>query len=799
MRKLRIVLKENKKILLKEFTGPYHNREFAVFKYLKDWIETNHREKWEDIQNNTNFNVGAPEPGDISQYERLSRLIITLNQNPIIQNIAGEEETAPFEKLVRNANGQAGKFFTYIAEPTTLAEAAPASPAAAPPAAAPPAAPPAAPAAPASPAAAAPAAPAAGPEAPAVRNIVNTLGALYRASILPFYLDEVNYNAQINAINNQYRSSLTNVNSRIESQLSKISPDTGNIFARGWNKLVGNKADDTAAKNIINEAVLLVANFIGRCIIMKESSDKYSVKFYRGELRVGTEGTPSSSPTTKPLTGAAGAGEPPATPATAAGGGEAPPTTAPEGGGGAGGGARPPAGTPIPVSTDLFSALSKSVPKWATAEIIRTLKSELGAAGYTLKESIKSSDSILDILLKEEMSLLLENSQAQKKEYYERRISQLSGRNKNKLKQNLEKIEAMIDGDYEKQLLRKNDLTALKSAIEKKRDKYKISDKDNVEPKPTSEEPASEEPAAGAGEAEAAGAAEAAGVKKGTSAHASLRANTFSKGLVKDNGKAGKQVDLKKFQGFVNSLNPPKGQKPLANKDAAVNIVRKFLSNYGIKLTEAQVIKVITNLISESRYQGKVLKEYREHIESKLVPYMQKQIGFNRPPVINFLDDAQNATDPMGKTAFYDPQSMEISVYTTGRHPKDIMRSVAHEVIHHAQNCRGQLDPQKMGEASEGYAQKNPYLRKLEEEAYLLGNMTFRDWEDGMKTNQLNEMHDCNKVHPNKSHAAYKRDDEAKEEKSLDEWKNEERWDLLMKRFGISEKKKAKNPDPYKT
>ena len=49
------------------------------------------------------------------------------------------------------------------------------------------------------------------------------------------------------------------------------------------------------------------------------------------------------------------------------------------------------------------------------------------------------------------------------------------------------------------------------------------------------------------------------------------------------------------------------------------------------------------------------------------------------------------------------------------------MRSVAHEVIHHAQNCRGQLDPQRMGEASEGYAQKNPYLRKLEEEAYLLG------------------------------------------------------------------------------
>lgn len=230
-------------------------------------------------------------------------------------------------------------------------------------------------------------------------------------------------------------------------------------------------------------------------------------------------------------------------------------------------------------------------------------------------------------------------------------------------------------------------------------------------------------------------------------------------------------------------------------KQQVLNSISQLMRDAGVKITERQILTKIDGLILEHQKKNNLLKEYREHIETKLVPYMQKQIGFNRPPVINFLDDAQNAADPMGKTAFYDPQSMEISVYTTGRHPKDIMRSVAHEVIHHAQNCRGQLDPQRMGEASEGYAQRNPYLRKLEEEAYLLGNMTFRDWEDGMKSNQLNEAHDCNKVHPNKSHAAYKRDDEAKEEKSLEEWKNEERWDLLMKRFKIvSEKRFANDP-----
>ena len=32
-----------------------------------------------------------------------------------------------------------------------------------------------------------------------------------------------------------------------------------------------------------------------------------------------------------------------------------------------------------------------------------------------------------------------------------------------------------------------------------------------------------------------------------------------------------------------------------------------------------------------------------------------------------------------------------------------------------------------------GYAQKNKDLRQSEKEAYLKGNMCFRDWEDGLK------------------------------------------------------------------
>ncbi len=42
-----------------------------------------------------------------------------------------------------------------------------------------------------------------------------------------------------------------------------------------------------------------------------------------------------------------------------------------------------------------------------------------------------------------------------------------------------------------------------------------------------------------------------------------------------------------------------------------------------------------------------------------------------------------------------------------------------------------------MGEAGPGYAQSNEHLREMEREAYEEGNLCFRDWEDGIKTNTL--------------------------------------------------------------
>tara|TARA_R110000824_G_scaffold40667_5_gene121659 strand:+ start:84 stop:1124 length:1041 start_codon:yes stop_codon:yes gene_type:complete len=117
----------------------------------------------------------------------------------------------------------------------------------------------------------------------------------------------------------------------------------------------------------------------------------------------------------------------------------------------------------------------------------------------------------------------------------------------------------------------------------------------------------------------------------------------------------------------------------------------------------------------------------------ELVGHCQSKLGFERPPGLFFADSAENAEKDFGKTAYYDPGKNEIVVFVTNRHNKDILRSIAHEVVHHMQALRGDFEKIKGGDLSPGYAQKNPLLRKMEAEAYLLGNLLFRDWEDGIK------------------------------------------------------------------
>tara|TARA_R110001592_G_scaffold2237_1_gene13635 strand:+ start:2392 stop:2790 length:399 start_codon:yes stop_codon:yes gene_type:complete len=110
----------------------------------------------------------------------------------------------------------------------------------------------------------------------------------------------------------------------------------------------------------------------------------------------------------------------------------------------------------------------------------------------------------------------------------------------------------------------------------------------------------------------------------------------------------------------------------------------------------------------------------------------QETLNIEHVPELHLKNDDENyAKGIFGQTAHYDPNEQSITLYVTNRHDKDICRSFAHELVHHHQNERGDLE---MGDASSPtYAQDDQHMRKMEMEAYLKGNLLFRDWEDFMK------------------------------------------------------------------
>ena len=125
---------------------------------------------------------------------------------------------------------------------------------------------------------------------------------------------------------------------------------------------------------------------------------------------------------------------------------------------------------------------------------------------------------------------------------------------------------------------------------------------------------------------------------------------------------------------------------------------------------------------------------YSQHIDVKqkikeLTQHMlQKGMNISPLPKVVFKHgDAENAKQFLGKTAYYNPETMEIVLYTEGRHPKDIVRSFSHEMIHHTQNLENRL-----GNIATTNTQEDDHLNDLEAEANLNGTMTFRNWTDSL-------------------------------------------------------------------
>jgi hypothetical protein len=172
-------------------------------------------------------------------------------------------------------------------------------------------------------------------------------------------------------------------------------------------------------------------------------------------------------------------------------------------------------------------------------------------------------------------------------------------------------------------------------------------------------------------------------------------------------------------------------------------LINKNISpqNYNIKVKdniESPVIYVEKKTLNENAsYSGNI--DYKKHIVELTKHMLDNGMNIKPLPKVIFVNgDSANARQFLGKTAYYNPNDSSIVLYTEGRHPKDIVRSFSHEMIHHIQNLEGRLD-----NITTTNTQEDDNLNDIEAEANLKGTMTFRNWTDS-----LNESTVDSKLYP---------------------------------------------------
>ena len=191
----------------------------------------------------------------------------------------------------------------------------------------------------------------------------------------------------------------------------------------------------------------------------------------------------------------------------------------------------------------------------------------------------------------------------------------------------------------------------------------------------------------------------------------------------------GKTKALKKLVGYKISDLPKKE----VGRDHVVDILRlnKFSEEEVEELISVMGFKkIVKENLSINNVSGDDLAELIQNI-NKFYPYAQEYLKFDRPASLNLVSDPSNAKDAFGKTAYYNPNNDEITIFVDKRHPKDMIRSFSHELVHHAQNCRGEFDKEFV--AGENYIEEDDHLNLMEREAYEKGNMCLRYYESYLK------------------------------------------------------------------
>lgn len=128
-----------------------------------------------------------------------------------------------------------------------------------------------------------------------------------------------------------------------------------------------------------------------------------------------------------------------------------------------------------------------------------------------------------------------------------------------------------------------------------------------------------------------------------------------------------------------------------------------------------------------------LIDEYKQYIKS-LYDFMVDNGYTVKPYCTIVLNNKKQEDDLLIKTGYFNPNNNEINLFINGRHKKDVLRTLAHELIHYKQEKDGIID--RSGYRGDKISDDSNLI-KLEEEAYLKGNIAFRKWTEYLEKNGL--------------------------------------------------------------
>ena len=124
-------------------------------------------------------------------------------------------------------------------------------------------------------------------------------------------------------------------------------------------------------------------------------------------------------------------------------------------------------------------------------------------------------------------------------------------------------------------------------------------------------------------------------------------------------------------------------------------------------------------------------KRFQDYILSIEDFYRSEGVQIDPVPQVNVDYTHRDLLDPFVPTGNYNPATNTITLFVKNRQLKDILRTFAHELVHHNQHITNPetfLAVNKAGKLSE-----NAELSEIEADAYTRGNILFRKWTESQQ------------------------------------------------------------------